>query len=218
MMTSMYRFAGCEVDVDARRLQRDGEPAHLEPQAFDLLVHLLEQRHRVVPKHELLDGVWGHRFVSESALTTRIKEVRRAVGDDGRSQHVVQNVRGRGYRFVAELDREERGAGAHDRPDRSRRGVRRGARPARPDTAGHPRRARWGGEVDVGPCGRRGGHRSLRRMASTWSSSPRSTIRRACCRRSPWRSTRWSTRAGPTRRCARWPGSTHSSCSTTAST
>ncbi|MCX6519944.1 MAG: winged helix-turn-helix domain-containing protein [Actinobacteria bacterium] len=103
----MYRFGGCEVDVDARRLLRDGVPAHLEPQAFDLLVHLLEQRHRVVPKHELLDGVWGHRFVSESALTTRIKEVRRAVGDDGQRQHVVQNVRGRGYRFVAELDREE---------------------------------------------------------------------------------------------------------------
>ena len=103
----VYRFGGCEVDVDARRLQRDGVPVHLEPQAFDLLVHLLEQRHRVVPKHELLDGVWGHRFVSESALTTRIKEIRRAVGDDGRRQHVVQNVRGRGYRFVAELDRDE---------------------------------------------------------------------------------------------------------------
>ncbi len=102
----MYRFGGCEVDVDARRLLRDGVSAHLEPQAFDLLVHLLEQRHRVVPKHELLDGVWGHRFVSESALTTRIKEVRRAVGDDGRRQQVVQNVRGRGYRFVAELERE----------------------------------------------------------------------------------------------------------------
>jgi predicted ATPase len=80
---------------------RDGELRHLEPQAFDLLVYLLEHRDRVVSKEELLDRVWGTQFVSESALTTRIKEVRRAIGDDGRQQRLVRNVRGRGYRFVS---------------------------------------------------------------------------------------------------------------------
>jgi len=81
-----------------------GEPQHLEPQAFDLLSYLISQRDRVVSKEELLDEVWGDQFVSESALTTRIKEIRRALGDDGVRQMVVKNYRGRGYRFVADLN------------------------------------------------------------------------------------------------------------------
>ncbi len=90
-----------ELDIDAREVLLAGEQRHLEPQAFDLLVYLVEHRDRVVPKAELLDEVWGDQFVSESALTTRIKEIRQATGDDGRSQTVIKNVRGRGYRFVA---------------------------------------------------------------------------------------------------------------------
>ncbi len=77
---------------------------HLEPQAFDLLVYLVEQRDRVVGKVELLDEVWGHGFLSESNLTTRVKEARRAIGDDGSRQEAIANVRGRGYRFVAAVE------------------------------------------------------------------------------------------------------------------
>jgi predicted ATPase len=99
----VIRFGTVVVDVPARAVHRDGEPVHLEPQAFDLLVLLIEHRDRVVSKAELLDGVWGHRFVSESNITTRIKEIRRVVGDDGTRQHTIRNVRGRGYQFVAEL-------------------------------------------------------------------------------------------------------------------
>lgn len=99
----MVRFGEVEVDVPRRELRRAGKIVHLEPQAFDLLVTLVENRDRVLSKIELLDGVWGHRFVSEASLTTRIKEIRRAVGDDGAQQHTIKNVRGRGYRFVADL-------------------------------------------------------------------------------------------------------------------
>jgi DNA-binding winged helix-turn-helix (wHTH) protein len=44
---------------------------HLEPQALDGLAYLVEHRDRVVTKAELLDSVWRHQFVSESALTNR---------------------------------------------------------------------------------------------------------------------------------------------------
>ena len=91
-----------------------GEAVHLEPQAFDLLVHLIDHRDRTVSKVELLDAVWGHRFVSEASLTTRVKEVRQALGDDGRQQHTIKNERGRGYRFVAPVD-----PGPSHRPDSS---------------------------------------------------------------------------------------------------
>ena len=99
----MFRFADCEVDPPSRELRRGGAVVHLEPQAFDLLVQLIERRDRVVTKHDLLDGVWGHRFVSEANLTTRVKEARRAVGDDGSRQHTIKTVHGHGYRFVARL-------------------------------------------------------------------------------------------------------------------
>ena len=54
-------------------------------------------------KEELLDTVWGTRFVSESSLTSRIKVARRVLGDDGRTQRIIQTVHGRGYRLVAQI-------------------------------------------------------------------------------------------------------------------
>lgn len=103
-MVGMVRFGRCSVDVAQRGVERDGESRHLEPQAFDLLAYLLTHRDRVVAKTELLDEVWGDQFVSESALTTRIKEIRQALGDDGTRQTIIRNFRGRGYRFVAAID------------------------------------------------------------------------------------------------------------------
>ncbi len=97
------RFGDVELDVPRRVLRRNGQVVHLEPQAFDLLAVLFEHRDRVVSKIELFDGVWGHRFLSEANLTTRVKEIRRALGDDGVQQHTIRNVRGRGYQFVAEV-------------------------------------------------------------------------------------------------------------------
>ncbi len=103
---SMIRFGSCAVDIARRSVVRDDIDRHLEPQAFDLLAYLLTHKDRVVPKIELLDEVWGDQFVSESALTTRIKEIRAALGDNGTRQAVVKNFRGRGYRFVADIDAE----------------------------------------------------------------------------------------------------------------
>ena len=103
----MIRFDDCAVDVAAREVRLHGRVQHLEPRAFDVLACLLAHHERVVPKEELLDEVWGDRFVSESALTTRIKEIRRAIGDDGTQQRLVRNIRGRGYRFIGQLVADE---------------------------------------------------------------------------------------------------------------
>lgn len=85
-------------------LRRGDEVVHVEPQVFEVLAHLVTHRDRVVSKQELLDAVWGDRFVSESALTSRIKAARQAVGDDGSNQRVIRTVHGRGYRFVAPVE------------------------------------------------------------------------------------------------------------------
>ena len=97
----MLRLGDCLVDVDARVLTREGVAQHLEPQAFDVLLYLLDNRHRVVPREELLDIVWGGRWISDSALATRVKELRRAAGDDAGVQAVIRTVRGHGYQLVA---------------------------------------------------------------------------------------------------------------------
>ncbi len=99
----MYRFEHYELSTDAFQLLDNGEPVRIEPQVFDVLAYLVEHRERVVSKEELLDEVWGDRFVSESALTTRIKMARRAVGDDGRTQRLIRNSHGRGYQFIGEV-------------------------------------------------------------------------------------------------------------------
>src|SRR3712207_281303 len=91
-----------ELDTAVFELRRGGTPVPMEPQVFDVLAYLVAHRDRVVPKEELMDAVWGGRFVSESAVTSRIKQVRRALGDDGQAQRLVRTVHGRGYRFVGD--------------------------------------------------------------------------------------------------------------------
>jgi DNA-binding winged helix-turn-helix (wHTH) protein/tetratricopeptide (TPR) repeat protein len=107
MVGVIARFGGCEVDFDRVEIRASGELVPVEPQVFDVLAFLIEHRDRMVTKEEVLDNVWGDRFVSESALTSRIKSARQAVGDNGRDQAIIKTVHGRGYRFVADLEMTE---------------------------------------------------------------------------------------------------------------
>lgn len=102
MAPVIYAFGEYELDLRRFELRRDGIVRPVGPQVFDVLARLIGERDRVVTKEELLDEVWGDRFVSESALTSRIKAARPAVGDDCRAQRVVRTVHGRGPVFLAE--------------------------------------------------------------------------------------------------------------------
>jgi DNA-binding winged helix-turn-helix (wHTH) protein len=98
----VFLFGDLELDLPLFELRRRGVPVSLEPQVFGVLAYLVSHRDRVVSKEELMDEVWGGRFVSETAVTSRIKQARRVVGDDGKSQRVIRTVHARGYRFVAD--------------------------------------------------------------------------------------------------------------------
>ncbi len=115
-------FAGCRLDRARFELRRDGQLVHVEPRVLDLLCYLIDHRSRVVPKNELLDEIWGDRFVSDAALTGCMRDVRRAVGDSGVAQSVIRTLARRGYQFVAEVlddssgqpaPTSERGGSAH---------------------------------------------------------------------------------------------------------
>lgn len=104
----IYQFADCELDLRLHQLRCGGEVRHIEPQVFDVLAFLLARHDRLVTRNELLDGVWGHRYVAPTTLSSRIKLARQAVGDDGAAQRVIQTVHGRGFRVVAPV--QERAA------------------------------------------------------------------------------------------------------------
>jgi TolB-like protein/cytochrome c-type biogenesis protein CcmH/NrfG len=93
-------FGDCEIDLERRELWRAKRAVHVEPQVFDLLVYLVQNRDRVVSKDDLIDSVWGGRIVSESTLTSRINAARTAVGDSGRTQQLIRTIPRKGLRFV----------------------------------------------------------------------------------------------------------------------
>jgi DNA-binding winged helix-turn-helix (wHTH) protein/pimeloyl-ACP methyl ester carboxylesterase len=113
-----WRIDDLEIDVERRELTAGGRVVNLEPQVFDVLAYLVRNRDRVVSKEELLDNIWGDRFVSESALTSRIKAARRAIGDDGQSQRLIVTHHRRGYRFIGRVEQSEPESPPEDRGDR----------------------------------------------------------------------------------------------------
>lgn len=89
------------LDRVRRELSRNGASVKIEPKVFDLLIYLIENRHRVVSKDDLIAQVWGSRIVSDSALTHAINAARSAIGDDGKAQRLIRTSSRRGYRLSA---------------------------------------------------------------------------------------------------------------------
>jgi TolB-like protein/DNA-binding winged helix-turn-helix (wHTH) protein len=108
-----FRFTNFEIDVARQELRRAGEIVHIEPQVFDLLVHLVRHRDRIVGKDELIDTVWQGRIVSEATLSSRISAARRALGDSGNDQSLIRTLYKRGFRFVGDVDAD---SAANDSP------------------------------------------------------------------------------------------------------
>ena len=109
-----FSFGDHVLDLDRRELRRGAELVALEPQVFDLLVYLVQNRDRVVSRDDLLTAIWGGRTVSESTFTSRVSAARRAVGDSGEVQRWIRTVPRKGVRFVGVVE-EARDAAAPPR-------------------------------------------------------------------------------------------------------
>ncbi len=81
-----FIFDNHALNTERRELLCGGTPISVQPQVFDLLVYLVQNRDRVVSKKDLIASVWGGRLVSDSTLTSRISAARKAVGDRGVDQ------------------------------------------------------------------------------------------------------------------------------------
>ena len=98
----IYAFGTCRVDTARRTLERDNAPVHVEPQVFDLLCFLIANRGRAVTKDEIFDRIWGGRAISEAVLTTRIRNLRKAIDDVG-GESMVRTLYRVGYEFRARV-------------------------------------------------------------------------------------------------------------------
>ncbi|MFZ0068420.1 MAG: alpha/beta fold hydrolase [Pseudolabrys sp.] len=96
----LFLFEDFALDCERRELRAGGAMIPVEPQVFDILVHLVENRDRVVSKDDLIASVWNGRIVSDSTLDSRINAVRKAVGDSGGQQRLVRTMSRKGFRFV----------------------------------------------------------------------------------------------------------------------
>jgi DNA-binding winged helix-turn-helix (wHTH) protein len=119
-----FTFDNQTLDTERRELLRDGAPIPMQPQVFDLLVYLVQNRDRVVSKVDLISLVWSGRTVSDSTFTSRINAARTAIGDSGRDQKLIRTISRKGLRFVGtvhELANTSRAAGqlTEKSPERS---------------------------------------------------------------------------------------------------
>src|SRR5262245_13144517 len=99
-----YRFGDSVLDTRRCESHRTGKRIQLRPKVFDVLRYLIAHRDRVVSQQDLLECLWPQQFIGEATLKSCIKEARRAVGDTGKAQRIIQTLHGRGYRFVAAVE------------------------------------------------------------------------------------------------------------------
>ena len=95
-----FTFDNQTLDTERRELLRDGTAIPVQPQVFDLLVYLVQNRERVVSKEDLIGLVWAGRTVSGSTFTSRVNAARTAIGDSGRDQKLIRTISRKGLRFI----------------------------------------------------------------------------------------------------------------------
>ncbi len=99
----VYQFNHIKIDSKNYQLLTNGVETQVEPQVFNLILFLIQNKDRVISRDELLDHVWQGRVVSDTSINNTIKSARKALGDDGNKQQVIKTIHSRGYQFIAEL-------------------------------------------------------------------------------------------------------------------
>lgn len=98
------RFDEYLLDLKNYSLSYQGKPLSIEPQVFNLVAYLVEHHDRVISRDELMAELWAGKVVSDSSLSTCIKEARKALNDDAQKQQYIATLNRRGYRFVGSLN------------------------------------------------------------------------------------------------------------------
>ena len=140
-------FGEFQLDSDRFELRRNGQLRKVEPKVFDLVAHFAKNPGRVFSRDDLVASVWHGRVVSDATVSTCIKNARKAVGDSGVAQRYIKTVRGRGFRFDADVEHADVRAGSGSETTAGTVGAGRDTLPmsdkALPQTTGN-NNDRWG--------------------------------------------------------------------------
>ena len=93
------------LSVGQRELSAQGSPVQLGSRAFDVLLALVRRQGQVVTKDELMAEVWPGTVVEENNLQVQVSTLRKALGEEPNGSRYLLTVPGRGYRFVARVER-----------------------------------------------------------------------------------------------------------------
>jgi len=116
---SVYEFGEFRIEAGKRLLLRDGAPVPLTPKAFETLLHLVQNRQRIVEKDELMQVIWPDTTVEENNLNQNISTLRRVLGESRGENRYIATIPGKGYRFIADVDgRGSLPTGVHALPER----------------------------------------------------------------------------------------------------
>src|SRR5262245_1240065 len=102
-MTKTFQFVGHTLDLARSSLRMADREVQLRPKSFEVLVYLVENAERLVPKEELIKAIWPNVVVTDESLTHCVSELRSALGDS--QQTIIKTVPRRGYRFSAPVSR-----------------------------------------------------------------------------------------------------------------
>jgi DNA-binding winged helix-turn-helix (wHTH) protein/Tol biopolymer transport system component len=116
MRNQLYRFDDVEIDVQNLRVTVGSEIRPLEPKSFRLLLFLIENPGRALPKDEIMAVVWPDAFVSDNSLARAITQIRKALDDDPKAPRYIETVPSVGYRFVADCKEEIKAQGEDSTP------------------------------------------------------------------------------------------------------
>ncbi len=96
-----YRFADIELDFEAYRARKSGQPLDLSPREFELLRYLIERKGETVTRDQLLEDVWGYdSYPSTRTVDTHIAKLRAKIGDSGSEPRYILTIHGMGYKFI----------------------------------------------------------------------------------------------------------------------
>jgi len=101
---SVFRFADMTVNEREFAVFKAGQPLHIEPKAFRVLLILIQNPNKLIAKEELLSAVWGETAVTENSLARNIALLRRLLGDDPREPRFIETVSSIGYRFICPVE------------------------------------------------------------------------------------------------------------------
>jgi len=104
----IYHFDDYILDTENYSLTKQNKMVSLEPKVFDVLTYLIKNKDKVHSKDELIDELWEGRVISDAALNTCIRSIRRALNDDAKHQKYIRTFPKRGFQFVADVREESK--------------------------------------------------------------------------------------------------------------